>query len=213
MQSDGGSADSPRQETAPLPMPLGGWDPIGVRPRFGSYRGLARLMLAHLESVAGRFSGYQQIRWEKVKRVVFVCHGNICRSPYAERRAATYGLSVASFGLSADAGMPADPTACRIAARREIELAPHRAHDIKDFGFRRGDLLAAMEPRQVRELGRAPPIPCQLTLLGLWGRPRRPHIHDPHRLGEGYWEQCFDVIDSAVLTIAEKMRGSLLDER
>ena len=146
VQSDGGSADSPRQETAPLPMPLGGWDPIGVRPRFGSYRGLARLMLAHLESVAGRFSGYQQIRWEKVKRVVFVCHGNICRSPYAERRAETYGLTVASFGLSADAGMPADPTACRIAARRAIELAPHRARDIKDFEFRRGDLLAAWSP-------------------------------------------------------------------
>ena len=40
--------------TEPLPMPLGGWDPLDVRPRFGTYRGLVRLALGHLDHMSGR---------------------------------------------------------------------------------------------------------------------------------------------------------------
>lgn len=188
-------------------IPSGGWDPVRVRPRFGSYRGLARLLLANIEDRLGGYRRLRQIRWDQVKRVVFVCHGNICRSPYAERRAASFGLLTASFGLSADTDDPADHSALIVAARRGIELGQHRACAADDFEIRSGDLLVAMEPRQVRALARRLPVaPCQVTLLGLWSRPRRPHIHDPHRLSEAYWEQCLDVIDSAVRAIAERMR-------
>jgi low molecular weight protein-tyrosine phosphatase len=188
---------------------VGGWDPAGVRPRFGTYRGLARLMLAQMENGVGGYRRFKQIRWDRVKRVVFVCHGNICRSPYAERRAAAYGLPTASFGLCAATGAPADPSALALAARRTIDLAEHRTRAPKDFEFHSGDLLVVMEPRQARALLRSLlAMPCQVTLLGLWSRPRRPHIHDPHRLSDAYWEQCFDVIDSAVRTIAERMHPS-----
>lgn len=182
-------------------------DTVWVRSRFGGYRGLARLMLAWGELIIGRHRHWHQVRWESVTRIVFVCHGNICRSPYAERRAADHGLPAASLGLFADCGAPADPVALRIAAPRGVSLTEHKACDIKAFGFRSGDLLVAMEARQLRALPAVlPPVPSQLTLLGLWSRPVRPHIHDPHRLSDAYWERCFDVIDSAVLTIAERMR-------
>ena len=36
------------QELPPLSMPFGGGDPARVRARFGSYRGLVRLLLATL---------------------------------------------------------------------------------------------------------------------------------------------------------------------
>jgi protein-tyrosine phosphatase len=194
-------------------MAFGGWDPLGVRPRFGSYRGLVRLMLAHIENGIGGYRHLKQIRWDRVKRVVFVCHGNICRSPYAEHSAASYGLPSASFGLAAEPGMPADPSALGLAARRAIELADHRACAAADFEFHSGDLLVVMEPRQARAMFRSvPTVPCQVTLLGLWSRPRRPHLHDPHRLSEAYWEQCFDVIDSAVRAIAERTRLNPPDE-
>jgi low molecular weight protein-tyrosine phosphatase len=199
----------PRRFFGVPPMPIGGWDPAGVRLRFGSYRGFARLLLARIENGIGGYRRFKQIRWDRVKRVVFVCHGNICRSPYAERRAATYGLTTASFGLAAGTGGPADPSALRIAARRAIELAEHRACAAEDFEFQSGDLLVLMEPRQAWAMLRSlPALACQVTLLGLWSRPRRPHLHDPHRLSEAYWEQCFDVIDSAVRTIAERVHPS-----
>jgi protein-tyrosine phosphatase len=196
-----------KQELPPNAIPRVRWDPVRVRSRFGSYRGLVRLLLAWSEYIAGRYRHFRRVRWEDVERVVFVCHGNICRSPYAERRAASYGLPAASFGLSAETAAPADSSARRIAARRGIELAQHCACDVGNFQFRSGDLLVVMEPRQVRTIARfLPSVPCQLTLLGLWSRPPRPHIHDPHRLSEAYWEECFDVIDSAVRTIADRMR-------
>jgi protein-tyrosine phosphatase len=195
-------------ERAPPPrIPPFLLDPVWVRSRFGGYRGLARLMLAWGELMIGRHRRWKGVRWENVTRIVFVCHGNICRSPYAERRAVSHGLATASFGLSAECGAPADPVAISIATQRGIPLAEHKARDLKEFDFRSGDLLVAMEPRQVRAMSAAlPPVPCQLTLLGLWSRPSRPHIHDPHRLSEAYWGRCFDVIDSAVLTIADRMR-------
>lgn len=208
----------PNGELPPRTMPLWGWDPAGVRSTFGTYRGLIRLTLAWLENLTGRYRQLKQIRWERVARVVFVCHGNICRSPYAEGRAASFGLPTASFGLSADSGVSADPSACRIAARRGIELVRHCACDAVDFELKTGDLLVVMEPRQARRIsGLLPPAGLprgsyQLTLLGLWSRPPRPHIHDPHRLSEAYWERCFDVIDSAVETIADRMLANRSDD-
>ena len=204
----------PQQEIPPQAEGQRRWDPGRARSRFGTYRGLVHHLLAWIENVSGGYRRFKQIRWDGVQRVVFVCHGNICRSPYAERRAATYGLPVASFGLSAQTGAAADPCARKIAARRAIELAEHSACDVKDFKFQGGDLLAVMEPRQVRAMLRIlPSIPCQLTLLGLWCQPPRPHIHDPHRLSEAYWQQCFDVIDSAVRGIADQMHSSAPHER
>lgn len=159
------------RELPPCRMPLWGWDPAGVRSSFDPYGGLIRLALAWLENLTGRYRQFKQIRWERVARVVFVCHGNICRSPYAKGRAVSFGLPAASFGLSAGSGAPADPSACRIAARRQIELARHCARDAADFELRTGDLLVVMEPRQARRIsGLLPPGSCQLTLLGLWSR-------------------------------------------
>lgn len=198
-------------ELARLSSPSGGWDPAGIRARFGTYHGLILLLLAQVEDSTGSYRGFKRIHWGRVKRVVFVCRGNICRSPYAERRAAIYGLPTASFGLCARTGASADPSASEIAARRGIELANHRACAASDFEFANDDLLVHMEPRQARAmLRRLPALPCQMTLLGLWSRPRRPHIQDPHRLSEAYWERCFDVIDSAVLTMGERLRSSSL---
>jgi protein-tyrosine phosphatase len=160
------------RELPPRRMPLWGWDPAGVRSSFGTYRGLIRLALAWLENLTGRYRQFKQIRWGRVVRIVFVCHGNICRSPYAEGRAVSFGLPAASFGLSADSGAPADPSACRLAARRGIELVRHCARDVVDFELQTGDLLVAMEPRQARRIsGFLPPGSYQLTLLGLWSRP------------------------------------------
>lgn len=191
---------------------LAKWDPAREHPRFGTYRGLIRLLLAQTEDFAGRFRPFKQIRWAAVSRIVFVCSGNICRSPYAEQRAALHGLRAVSFGLAAANGMPADPEACKVAARRAVDLVPHRARDFSKFEPGAEDLLVVMEPRQAREiLRRLSPVKCQLTLLGLWSRPPRPHIHDPHRLSEAYWEQCFDVIDSAVDAISRQMRRGAPD--
>ena len=59
------------QELPLLSRPFGGGDPVGVRARFGSYRGLARLLLAHFENGIGGYRRLKKIRWDRVERVVF----------------------------------------------------------------------------------------------------------------------------------------------
>lgn len=186
-------------ELEPFPLPFGGWDPLAMRPVFGTYRGWVRLLLARGEQISGRLAGFQSVDWPAVERLVFVCRGNVCRSAYAAAIAAKQGFASASFGVSASTGATASPAAIRAAGRRGIDIEGHRACDMRDFEFRSGDLLATMEIRQGRQLlDRARPGSVQVTLLGNWSRPRRPHIHDPHRLSDEYLEHCFDIIDSAV---------------
>ncbi len=170
-----------------------------INHRYGTWRGLVRLWLAWAELVSGRLRTCQRLDLARVNRLVWVCQGNVCRSPYADKIAAELGLPTASFGLSTTTGAPAYGDAIAAAARANRDLGAHRATDLNDFDLRDGDLLVAMEVRQIRQLEqRLPEHPAQRTLLGLWARPRRPHIHDPMTLSASYFDTCYAVTESGV---------------
>ncbi len=170
-----------------------------INRRFGTYRGLIRLGLAHAEHVSGRLRPFMCNDLSHVKRLVFVCQGNICRSSFADHLARSLGIPSVSFGLATTTGIRADPTATKISLQFGVNLMPHRVTDINDFQFNPGDLLIAMEIRQARKLARLLlPADVHVGLLGNWGKPRRPHIHDPFSLSEDYFVTCFQVIDTAV---------------
>ena len=46
---------------------LPGWDPLRVRARFGSFRGMVRLALSHVDTVTGRTRALRQVRWDEVE--------------------------------------------------------------------------------------------------------------------------------------------------
>lgn len=149
---------------------------------------------------------YAVADWSRFRRLVFVCRGNICRSPYAERRALALGLRASSFGLVAADGAPPPAAALRSAARRGIEMAECRSRRIEDFTIKPGDLLIGMEPGHGIELARRCPG-APVTLIGLWSIPRRPHLHDPfYTLADDYFDTCYAVIDSAIEAIQARMR-------
>ena len=167
--------------------------------RFGTYRGLIRLGLAHVEHATGRLRPFMNHDLGHVRRLVFVCQGNICRSSFADHLARSLGTASASFGLATTTGTSADPTAIKISRQFGVNLTPHRVTDIKDFQFQPGDLLLAMEIRQARKLAHSSlPADVHVGLLGNWGKPRRFHLHDPFSLSENYFVTCFQVIDTAV---------------
>jgi protein-tyrosine phosphatase len=175
-----------------------------MRDRWGSGRGLARLLLSQGGRLLGRYRRFERVEWSRVERLVFVCSGNICRSPYAERRVAETGYPSISLALRGDAGRPADPAARAAAKRVGIELGEHRAATVDGAALFRGDLLVAMEPWQARMLAARFPA-HQVTLLGLWTNPRRPHLHDPHTLSDAYFQACFRLIDSGVAALLGKL--------
>ena len=86
-----------------------------IRSRFGTVRGLVRLALAYPQLALGRSDSVNPDP-AHVRRLVFVCQGNICRSAFADVVARDMGLHSASFGLSTTTGRPAHEPAI-VAAR------------------------------------------------------------------------------------------------
>jgi protein-tyrosine phosphatase len=168
--------------------------PAFVQARYGSARGLARLWLA--SAARHRVRRYRDIDWRSVERLVFVCTGNICRSPYAQQRAARSGFPAISVALRGSTGDPANEAAVATAWELGIDLSKHRSLTIHDAELTSGDLLVAMEPWQADALFEMEK--AQVTLLGLWSTPQRPHLHDPHKLCRDYFRTCFRLIDSGV---------------
>ena len=169
--------------------------------RFGTLRGAVRLALSYGELAAG-IAAQRKPRRGEVRRLVFVCHGNVCRSAYAHVLAERAGARVASFGLSTATGRTAHEPVVAMAARRGVDMTAHRATDIDDFVPHEGDLLLAMETRHLRRLAAEPALShLPRLLLGTFARPPVPHLHDPYDEDEAYLPVCLDRIERAVAAL------------
>jgi protein-tyrosine phosphatase len=94
-------------------------------------------------------------------RVLFVCLGNICRSPtaegvlrhLAEREARGLALDIDSAG-TADyhIGAPPDLRSQRAALKRGIDISKLQARQVTEEDFARFDLILAMDRENLREL-------------------------------------------------------------
>lgn len=170
--------------------------------RYGSWRGAARLALSYPETMLG-LAAIKRPDPREVRRIVFVCQGNICRSAFAAAVARSRGLPVASFGLSTVTGMPASGWAKATARALGYDLSEHRTTAAEEFLLHDGDLLLAMEVRQLRRLAGHPRLSAApRSMLGLWARPWIPHLHDPVDLDARYFLACFRRIERAVDRLA-----------
>lgn len=168
-----------------------------IADRFGSTRGLVRLALSWPERLP-QFSR-ERAPEGAVRRLVFVCHGNICRSAYADVLARRLGAESASFGLSTTSGLGAHPPVAALAEAAGLVLADHRTTTREDFKPRDGDLLLAMEHRHLRRLAADPRLRhLPRLLLGTFADPPMPHLHDPFEHEGAYMERCLARIDCAV---------------
>lgn len=177
---------------------------------FGTWRGLLRLLLAYAELATGRLRAFRLRHPEQVRRVVYVCLGNICRSAYGDKVAREFGLEVASLGLSTSTGAASPTEAIDAARRRGIDLNGHRALDWGDFMVRPGDLFLVMEVRQAHELRRrlGPRGDVQVCLLGMWCSPIMPHLHDPFSLSAAYFDTCFTRVRHATVRLEKVLSGA-----
>jgi protein-tyrosine phosphatase len=176
---------------------------------YGRKAGLLKNFGYRLLEGLGFLRQYRQIRWADVRRLVFICSGNICRSAYAASKARKLGLPACSFGLQTGGGDPAHGLVKEIAAMHGLDLSEHISRPFSEHISTPGDLLIVMEPSQatiVRASARG--SGAQTTLAGLWARQSRPYLQDPNNLAQEYFETCCTLLDQAVENMAQHWRSS-----
>jgi protein-tyrosine phosphatase len=180
---------------------------------YGGRLAYLRHLTARALSLAGAYRTLTDIDWSAIERLVFICKGNICRSPYGAARARLLGFDAASFGLEAVDGALADPNAARNAQHRKLDLSAHRSLRLDAARLRNNDLLLVFEPRQLHAVearcGRGPTI----TLAGLWVNPVRPYVSDPYGRSDRYFQECFGVIDASVTALVSRINAARNDNR
>lgn len=96
--------------------------------------------------------------------VLFVCLGNICRSPLAEAAlraeaiAAGLAVSIDSAGTGGwHAGSPPDPRAIAEAERHGIDISHYRARQVQVSDFKHFGQIFALDQQNLRDLRRIEP--------------------------------------------------------
>jgi protein-tyrosine phosphatase len=158
-------------------------------------------------------------------RVLFVCLGNICRSPTAEgvmrelvnREGLEGTIVVESAGTGAwHVGSPPDARAAEAARARGVELSGTarqlRTQDFEDF-----DYLVAMDGenlRALRSLARGEQERAKVRLLrefdpasaGGAADARNLDVPDPYYGGEDGFEQVFELVQAACAGLLQQLR-------
>lgn len=145
-----------------------------------------------------------------VERLVFVCEGNLYRGAFAQALCEQNGLPAASFGLHAQTGRRSPSPAMRAAAALGVQLESHRATHMRDFQLAPGDLYLVLDAENVERLQRRGFPADRMAPLGLWCRPLRLRIRDPHRKSEKHIERCFSTVQGAVTRLSQELRRARL---
>jgi protein-tyrosine phosphatase len=150
--------------------------------------------------------------------VLFVCTGNICRSPTAEaifrKLAEDAGMAGAVTADSAGThayhvGEPPDLRAQAAAAKRGYDLSALRARRIDGADFKRSDLILAMDQDHYAILARMAGSSAGHKLKMMMSYARRfeeRDVPDPYYGGPQGFERVLDLLEDAASGLLESLR-------
>lgn len=156
---------------------------------------------------------------KKITRILFVCLGNICRSPAAEgvmqmlveRNGLTERVVLDSAGTyGGHSGERSDVRMRRAASARGIELT-HRARQVREEDFERFDMIIAMDDNNYEALFRlAPDRAAQQKIYRfrefLRHNPNWSYVPDPYYEGHEGFELVLDLLEDGCSTLVEQLQ-------
>ena len=151
----------------------------------------------------------------KTKSILFVCLGNICRSPtgegifrsYIQQRGNEQDFTVDSAGtIGYHQGNPADARMKQTAARRGYDLHS-RSRKITPADLESFELVIAMDRENLQDINEVHPAPtASVKLLSYFLDDQWPtDVPDPHYGGEEGFEYVVDMIAAAVPKIYQHL--------
>ncbi|HMH17309.1 MAG TPA: low molecular weight protein-tyrosine-phosphatase [Burkholderiales bacterium] len=148
--------------------------------------------------------------------VLFVCTGNICRSPTAEgifrKLVSDAGMAVLADSAGTHAyhvGEAPDPRAQAAAAKRGYDLGDLRARRFEQADFDRFDLILAMDGDHYSILSRMaqPSAAPKLKLMMSYARNfKEQEVPDPYYGGSGGFERVLDMLEDAARGLRESLQ-------
>lgn len=160
---------------------------------------------------------------DSVQSVLFVCHGNICRSPLAEAyfrflvEKEGRHMTVRSAGLETTPGKPADSRAKAVALEHRLLLDEHATTQVHMELLDQSDLIVVMEIAQKDRVQRL----CQkskekVVLLGRFDSVGPLEIADPYCGTSEDFLSCFHQVrrccDALAARLSVKSRGSAISQ-
>lgn len=158
-------------------------------------------------------------------KVLFVCMGNICRSPTAEAafrrlvqaRSLQYVIQIDSAGTHGyHVGAPPDSRACAAAARRGYDLSSLTARKVTAEDFREFQYMLAMDEENLSSLEAIKPadaIAETRLFTDFSARFTGQEVPDPYSGGRQDFEQVLNMVEDASAGLMEHLLANDLGKK
>lgn len=145
-------------------------------------------------------------RLKEDSTILFLCHGNICRSPFAERYARQQieerdidGITVESSGLIDQSGRQSPPSARTAASSLGVTLNDNYSTQASTEIIDRSDLILLMDYRNYHDFTTRFPVAAdRMFLLGIFDASEEIPIVDPYNDALEAFTASYDRIISSV---------------
>jgi protein-tyrosine phosphatase len=156
---------------------------------------------------------------EDVTRILFVCMGNICRSPTAEgvfrslflRELPELNVEFDSAGTHGyHTGDPPDRRTIAAASRRGVDLTALRARTVNPEDFARFDLMLVMDEENLAELKQRAPGDLHTRIHLVMHYAPQAHsrvVPDPYYGGPEGFEEVLDLLEEAAAGLVADLRA------
>jgi protein-tyrosine phosphatase len=201
--------------TASLPQPAErgiGWPQFVIRRVVGGIRRRWAEALARRVARRDRRNPERAVlALEAASRVLILCHGNIIRSPYAERAIARAlgpdsHVEIRSAGLHAVHGTLSPVAPVLAADSFHVDLRDHSASAVTPEAVSDADVVFVMDVPQLAAMHRRFPAARHKTFLLSCLAPDTPlEVRDPVMGGQAICQNCFDHINRAVRPLVDAL--------